>query len=73
MDGWTNGWTMFLPYTDAIEASEKDDFLTYFLLFAKALQTEQPTDQKTNQQTNGPMDQWTNQPTKRLIASRAHD
>ena len=29
-DRWTNGWKMFLSYTDAIDASEKDDFPTDF-------------------------------------------
>ena len=29
-DRWTNGWKMFLSHTDAIDASEKDDFPTDF-------------------------------------------
>ena len=32
-DAWTNGWTMFLSYRDAIDASENDDFQTDFGIF----------------------------------------
>ena len=49
-DGWTdemmglwsdrptNGWTMFLSYTNAIDATEYD-FVTDLAIFTKALQT----------------------------------
>ena len=54
MDGWinerTSEWTMFFSYTDAMDASENDDFPTDFAIFTKALGT------------NGPKDQWTDIP-----------
>ena len=50
---WTNGWTIFLSYTDAIEASENDDFLTALAFLSKALPSDQPMDQRTNRPTNG--------------------
>ena len=59
IDGWTKGWTnewlMSLSCTDAIDASENDDFLTDFSIFTKALWTDAPSDQCTN----GLMDQQT--------------
>ena len=58
-DGWTNGWTMFHSDTDAIDASENDDFATDFAIFTKALRT----NRWTNRQTNGPTDRQTNGPT----------
>ena len=45
MDGWTNGWTMFLSHTDVIDASENDDFPTDFAIFTKAQWTNPQTDQ----------------------------
>jgi len=51
----SNGWTMFLSYADAINASVNDDSLTDFTIFTKAL----PTDQQTNQATDKPKDQRT--------------
>ena len=53
MDGWTNGWTMFLSHTAVIDASENDDFPTDFAFFTKAL----PTDGLTDGWTDGPMDE----------------
>ena len=41
MDVWTNRWTMFLSFTDAIDLSEIDDFT----FFTKAIPSYQPTDQ----------------------------
>ena len=35
MDGWINE-TMFFSYTDAMDASENDDFPKYFAIFTKA-------------------------------------
>ena len=51
MDGWTNGWTMFLSYTDAIDASKNDDFLTDFAIITKALRTNQRMDRQTDGHT----------------------
>ena len=52
MDGWinerTSEWTMFFSYTDAMDASENDDFPTDFAIFTKALGTNGPTDQWTD-------------------------
>jgi len=50
---WTNGWTMFLFYTDAIDASENDDFHTDFALSIKALRTNRPTDRRTDRTSDG--------------------
>ena len=44
-DGWINGWTIYFSDTDAIDASENDDFLTELAIFTKAL--------RTNRMTNG--------------------
>ena len=48
MDGWinerTSEWTMFFSYTDAMDASENDDFPTDFAIFTQALGTSGPTD-----------------------------
>ena len=60
MDGWTNKpkdgkineWTVFLSYTDTIEASKNDDFPTDFAMFTEALRTSR----QTNRQTYGPTD-----------------
>ena len=43
-DRWTNGWKMFLSHTDAIDASEKDDFPTDFSILNTV----------TDQWTDGP-------------------
>ena len=52
IDGWINGWksewTMFLSYTDAMDASKNDGFLSDFAIFTKALGTDGPTDQQTD-------------------------
>ena len=56
MDGWTNEWTNKPFYTDAMDASENDDFPTDFAIFTKSLRTNRPTDQGTN----GTMDKQTN-------------
>ena len=39
-DGWTNGWTLFLSHTDAIDASENNDFPTDL--------NNEPTNQQTD-------------------------
>ena len=53
MDGQTNGWTMLLSYTDAIDTSEHDDLPTdlHFLQMHY-----QPTDRPMDQRANGPTD-----------------
>ena len=70
MDQWTDtptdGLTMFLSHTDAMDISENNDFPTDFVFFTKAL----PTDQWMEQQTNRPTDQWTNGQTYPLIEMR---
>ena len=43
MDGWINE-TMFFSYTDAMDASENDDFPTDYPIFTKALGTNRPMD-----------------------------
>ena len=52
IDGWINGWksewTMFLSYTDAMDASKNDGFLSDFAIFTKVLGTR---DQQTNKRT----------------------
>ena len=57
MDEWinerTSEWTMFFSYTDAMDASENDDFPTDFAIFTEALGI------------NGPTDQWTDIPSYR--------
>ena len=42
---------MFLCDTDAIDASENDNFLTDFAIFSKALRTNGPTDGPTDGRT----------------------
>ena len=84
MDGWINGWALFLYPTDVIDASEKDDFPTDFAIFKNsrvrlgtgskkfllALKQEcTPSKIDVNQLTNG----LTNQPTKRFIELCAGD
>ena len=56
IDGWTNGWTIILPHTDAIDASKNDDFLTDFAIFTKV--------SRANRQTNGRADGPTDAPTE---------
>ena len=50
IDGWINGrkseWIMFLSYTDAMDASKNDGFLSDFAIFTKALGTNGSTDQQ---------------------------
>ena len=55
MDGWTNGWTMFLFNINAMDAIENYDLPTDFAIFTKVLWTDR--------QTNGPLDRWTDIPT----------
>ena len=43
--GWTNGQIMFLSYTDAIDASESDDFPTDLTILKKHYR---PKDQSTD-------------------------
>ena len=43
IDGWTNGWAMFLFYTDAMGASNNDNFSTDFAIFTIALRIIGPT------------------------------
>ena len=57
-NGWINGWTKLLYYTDAKNASENNDFQTDLAIFTKALQMDRPTEQRTNRRTN----QWTDIP-----------
>ena len=44
---------MFSFCTDAIEASENDDFPTDFAIFTKTLRINGPTDQQTDGPTDG--------------------
>jgi len=61
-NGWTNGWTdmwiegqmdgQLCSHTDAIVASENDDFPTDFAFLQKLNQpTDKPTDGPTNRRT----------------------
>ena len=52
IDVRTDGWTIFLSYTDLINTSENDDFPTDFAIFTKALWT----DGRTDGWMDGPMD-----------------
>ena len=49
--GWINGWINIPSYTDAIDASEKDDFQKDSAFFQNHYGR---TDQWTDGQTNGP-------------------
>ena len=52
MDGQTNGWTMFLSYEDAIDASESYVFMTDFAILTQAIRldglTDRPMDQRSD-------------------------
>ena len=55
MDQWMDGlMDRPISYTDAIRASENDDFPTDFAIFLKASRTYGPTNRLINQQTDIP-------------------
>ena len=49
IDGWTNGWTLLIFYTEAIDASGNADFPTDLAIYKSI----------TNKPANGPTDQRT--------------
>ena len=54
-DGLTSGWTMFISYTDAIDASVNNEFLTDFAIFTKALQMDGRTIGRMDQLQSYPL------------------
>ena len=70
MDGLIDG--QCFSYTDAIDASENDDFRTDFAIdlaiITKALPTDRRTNGPTDRRTNGPTDQRTDTPSYRVVA-----